>query len=303
MKIKKRTLYIIAAVIAISLAAYAVFLYINKNPYSFSDDKFHYSKFRGKLEYEMVLNFSNKTFDRYSLSFKSRSFLDYETRIYGILLMPKSTKKVPAVILLPGGGTAKESMLGRAFIMLDFGYAVLVLDQRGVGKTGGYYLDLEHDYQVFSEGKEPTQHLGVYDALRAFDVLRDLDGIDSDNIALFGESMGGRNAIIAAALDDRIKGVVAISAAGFHFVKNPSLPYSPYLLSVDPDNYIGDISPRKVFMFHGDSDKLIPLKEAQITFGRAGEPKQFYVAERCDHSYCDKMHDKLGEALGVLFEG
>ena len=30
------------------------------------------------------------------------------------------------------------------------GYAVLTIDQRGVGETGGYYLSFQDDYSVFS---------------------------------------------------------------------------------------------------------------------------------------------------------
>jgi fermentation-respiration switch protein FrsA (DUF1100 family) len=226
--------------------------------------------------------------------------MEYETYIYGLLAMPVAKTKVPGIVLLPGGGVSKEGEFSRADIMAKLGYAVLVIDQRGIGQTAGYYLNMEQDYQVFSQGNEPIQHLSVFDALRSFDVLRDIDGIDKDNIAIVGESMGGRYAIIAAALDPRLKGVIGISTSGFD-VKKDNSPYNSYLLSIDPDHYVSKISPRKVFMLHATNDTVIPMQNAKYTFNLANEPKKFYIAEGCGHGYCDAMYNALKEDLFEMF--
>jgi len=60
---------------------------------------------------------------------------------------------------------------------------------------------LEYDFKLFSESKEPVEHMMVYDALRAVDVLKQDVRIDAQRIAVIGESNGGRFAIIATALD------------------------------------------------------------------------------------------------------
>lgn len=256
---------------------------------------------RPKPEYTMSLNYTNDSVDVYSVNFKSKDFMDYKTLIYGLLFMPNNKKDVPGIVLLPGGGVGKESFITRSVEMANLGYAVLVIDQRGIGQTGGFYPSMDEDYGIFASGKEPIQHLSVYDALAAYDVLRNIKNIDSKNIAIAGESMGGRYAIIAAALEERLKGVIVISSSGFHF-KNDNQPYTPYLLSIDPDNYISKISPRPVLMLQGDNDTIVKLEDANYTFNLAKEPKRLFIAEGCGHGYCEKMSDEFTADLTILFE-
>ena len=154
----------------------------------------------------MSFNSTNGSLEIYNLAFQSRNFLNYTTKIYGLLFIPKSDKPVPGLVLLPGGSVPKENEAGLARIIANLGYAVLTIDQRGIGQTGGYYLGFQDDYKVFASGNEPVQHLSVYDALASYDVLKQIKGVDKDNMAIAGESMGGRYAIIAAAIDKRLKG-------------------------------------------------------------------------------------------------
>lgn len=302
MKIKKRDLKYAFIIIIIFLSAYFCYRYINKDPYSFEGDKFSYSANRGSSDYSMSLNQINETFDVFNINFKSKNFLENPTMIYGLLFLPKSDNNVPGLVLLPGGGVSKEAETGTAVKIAQLGYAVLTIDQRGIGQTGGYYLGYEQDYQVFSQGKEPIQHLSVYDALKSFDILRNIKGVDKENIAIMGESMGARYAIIAAALDKRIKGVITISTSGFHVKKDSSDQTNNYYLSIDPDNYISDISPRQIFMFHGTNDTMVKPESAKQTFDLAKEPKQFFTADGCGHGYCDKMYDDLKESLAKIFK-
>ena len=275
--------------------------YKNHKIYEVKENALSYSKNRGSPNYEIALQSSNVSYNVYEITYESRPLINFSTTIYALLFMPKNKENVPALLFLPAGGGAKE---GRAPLAIDLakqGYAVMTIDQRGVGQTGGYYLNFEDDYNVFIEGYEPVQHLSVYDALSAFDVLREIENIDKDNIAISGESMGGRYAIIAAALDDRIKGALIISSAGFHIKQIPSLSANPYFASIDPDNYIGKIAPRQLIMMHAENDSIISLADAQLTFSKANEPKKFYLIGGCQHGYCDKMHDALMESLKKIF--
>ena len=74
-----------------------------------------------------------------------------------------------------------------------------------------------------------------------------------------------------------------------------------YLVSVDPDNYISSISPNRVFMLHGTNDTVVPLKDAQITFDKAKEPKRFFIAANCSHGYCEKMDEEIKKDLEEMF--
>jgi uncharacterized protein len=301
MIVKKKTLRIIGLMIV--LIAAGLFLFYHLKPgeiYQFKDGSFYYSKERGKVDYNIQLKYSHDSIDVYSVSFKSRNFTSYETTIYGLLFLPAAKKNLPGLVLLPGGGGTKEGESRLATIIAKLGYAVLTIDQRGVGQTGGYYLGPQEDYGVFANGNEPIQHLSVYDALRTFDVLREIKEVDKNNIAIAGESMGGRYAVIAGGMDNRLKGVIAISTSGFH-VKNDNSVYGPYLLSIDPDHYVNKISPNYLMMLHGSNDSVVSLNDAKETFGLAKEPKNFFVAEGCNHGYCDGMHDELVRDLKLVF--
>lgn len=298
MKIKK--IYIAGIIILFILA---VFLFSRtKEPvYQFKENKMYYSQNREKPDFNIFLNYTNDSTEVYSVNFKSRDFLNYSTTIYGLVFVPRNKENVPGLVLLPGGGGTKEQESTLAMKIAKLGYAVITIDQRGVGQTGGYYLSPEQDYSFFTKGNEPIQHLSVYDALRSYDVLKEIKNVDKNNIGIAGESMGGRYAIIAAALDNSLKGAIIISSSGFH-IQNDGKVYTPYLLSIDPDNYIKDISPNHLFMLHGSNDTVVPLKEAETTFSLAKEPKKFFIAENCNHGYCDKMYYELKSDLEVLFE-
>ena len=300
MKIKKRTLKLVVLALLLLASADSLNYYLNrdKDAYRVTGDRFHYSGNRSPPKYKLSFFNSTGEVDIFAVNFESRKFLSHDARVYGLLFMPKNMEKVPGIILLPGGGVDKQGEAHLASTIAGWGYAVLTIDQRGVGETGGPYVYMQQDSEIFSSGKEPLLHLSVYDALRAFDVLKEMKNVDRNSIAVAGESMGGRYAMIAAALDKRFKGAVIISSSGFHVPKESG---NPFLLSIDPDNYIADIFPRQLFMLHGTNDTIVPLDGAELTFSLAKEPKRFFPAEGCGHGYCSAMDEELKEDLRVLF--
>src|SRR3989338_1151643 len=232
----------------------------------------------------------------------------YQSRngnIYGLLVLPTSAEELlPGVVLLPGAGVSKESELGLAKKIAGLGAAVLTIDQRGVGETNGYFPALDGDYAGFLKGQEPVQHLMVYDALRAYDLLKKAPFTDSDRVIIAGESLGGRIAVIAAAIEKDINGVLAISSAGLGFEPKGDKSKDNFLLSIDSEHYIGMITPRKLVIMHNANDSNIPLSSAIRAFSKAEEPKQFVFVNdtACNHGYCDSMYDGLVDALDYLVD-
>ena len=223
--------------------------------------------------------------------------------IYGLLVLPTSAEELlPGIILLPGAGVSKESGLGLAKKIALLDAAALVIDQRGTGETTGQINSIEQDYLDFSNAKEPSQHLMVYDALRAYDVLYSAPFVDPERIVIAGESLGGRIAVIAAAIDRNINGVLVISSAGFDFKDKGDLKKDAFIKSIDSDHYIGLIAPRRIVMMHSINDTIIYLSSAANSFSKAHEPKQFILINdtSCSHGYCDAMHDGLTAALDYL---
>jgi pimeloyl-ACP methyl ester carboxylesterase len=103
----------------------------------------------------------------------------------------------PIVILAHGlSGTRRDGLGPFAERFAAAGIAALAFDHRGFGDSGG-------EPDLF----EPGRQLEDWRAAIAF--ARGLPGIDPERVATFGSSMGGGNALAAAAGDPRVAAVVS----------------------------------------------------------------------------------------------
>ncbi len=228
------------------------------------------------------------------LTFKSEDEI-----IRGLMRFPSYGDKVPGIVVLPGAGVTKEGQQRLASDLADMGYATITIDQRNIG-----VVDLEKDLALFNEGKESSEYSMVYDALMAAEVLRDQKEVDPEKIAMLGISNGGRFAIIAAALDPKIKGVVGISTSGYGTgsidKNNVDENTFTFYRSIDPDSYIATISPRKVIMFHASDDTVVPYSMAEDTFELAREPKSMYTINGSSHGYDMSSKEDLEKELSII---
>ncbi len=234
--------------------------------------------------------------------------VQFESRgatVYGLLRIPgqRGDERIPGIVLLPGAGVSKETEQRVASELAKMGYATLTIDQRGIGESKEKVGDISSNYEAFRQGTEPPLHKIVYDALRSYDLLLERSEIDPERVAFVGESMGGRTAIIAAALEPRSRGAVGISTGGYGLGNVlPSNNLTLFQRSIDPDAYIGSISPRKLLMAHSSKDNIVDIENADRTFADAKEPKRF-VSVSCEtHGYCEEMKGKLSEGLAWIFE-
>lgn len=234
----------------------------------------------------------------YLVTFDSRG----GAKVSGLLRVPASAKKVPAVLILPGATVSKEGEQGLAQWLAGLGYASLAIDQRNMGG-----IDFQGDLGRFRAGKEPVQHMMVYDALRGFDLLRQDKRIDPYRIVIIGSSNGGRFALIAAALEPSVRGVIGISTAGYDidgFVRLGEISDPQdirFYRSVDPDRYIAKLSPRKVVLLHSINDSIIPYGQALNTFMLAKQPKKLYNFTGSSHGESSEMLPVIRQELGDMF--
>lgn len=253
-----------------------------------------YPENRGKVDVKVLKTESGSNYTLETISFQSKDYT-----VEGLLRIPSSEKKVPAVVILPGATVPKEGTQGLADMLSGMGYASLGIEQRN---RGG--VDFKYDYNLFKEGKEPVEHKMVFDALRAVDVLRQDSRIDAKRIAILGESNGGRFAIIAAALDPDIKGVVGISTSGYdtesEIVNIRDETLIRFYRSIDPDTYLKSIPPRKFVMLHSINDNIISIDLAESTFNKAKEPKQFYSVTTGTHGFNEGMREPLEKELRLM---
>jgi dienelactone hydrolase len=297
MKAKKGKTQIITAVLAILLLiviAYFLIPQVSDKWSVSSDGVLSYPENRGKIDVSVLKTESGSNYTLETISFQSKDYT-----VEGLLRIPSSEKKVPAVVLLPGATVPKEGTQGLAQILSGMGYASLGIEQRN---RGG--VDPRYDFTLFKDSKEPVEHMMVFDALRSVDVLRQDARIDPERIAVVGESNGGRFAIIAAAIDPDIKGVIGISTSGYdteaQLAGVSDETARRFYRSIDPETYLKFIPPRKFVMMHSVNDSIIALEFAENTFKKAKEPKMFYKVETGGHGFSEGMRVQFENELRLM---
>ena len=262
----------------------------------------------GLLEYRIALPSYTITSGKLeeNSSFSEVSFESRGAEIAAILRMPGhkikkqiKNQSISGIVLLPGATVTKEAEQGLARRLADMGYASITLDQRNLGG-----IDPQGDLKLFLQGQEPEEHKMVYDALAAAMILRDRPEIDRDRIIYAGESNGGRSAITACALDKQARGVLAISTCGYGAAAAIASAAGAidsdstrFYLSIDPESYLQDISPRPLVMIHSRNDTVIPYSLAERTYALGREPKSLHTVGCATHGYCEEMDIALKEEL------
>ncbi|MDA0525499.1 alpha/beta hydrolase [Methanococcoides alaskense] len=297
--LKNNNLVLVIGILLILSGLYGI-MFNQGDTWSVTEDGLLSYPERDDIQYSVIdVDDSNSNYTVSTIEYRGRS-----RTVPSLLTIPRTTtdSQIPAIVVLPGAGVTKEDEHGLSVILADMGYASIIIDQRDLGA-----IDLESDVEMFKTGVEPTQYLMIYDALKASDVLGVQPEIDASKIAMLGSSNGGRPAIIATAIDDSISGVVAISTSGYDSsaidpaqVKD-KLAYE-FFRSIDPDNYLAEISPRPFVMLNSINDSIIPYDAAQITFEKAEDPKSFTAIDSTTHGYTGLMHSHLEEGLELIFE-
>lgn len=103
-----------------------------------------------------------------------------------------------AVVMLHGSGSTRSGVLDQAAVLADHGFGVLLFDARGHGRSDGRAMDFGW--------------YGDEDASAAVSFLEAQADVDEQRIGAVGMSMGGEQAIGAAAADPRIRVVIAEGA-------------------------------------------------------------------------------------------
>ncbi len=122
-------------------------------------------------------------------------------RVFGTLRRAAGQGLRPAAILAHGFGSFRDELTGFVELarkLAGAGIASLRLDMRGCGESG-------------ESGFMRPMFDWVEDVRNAASFLETAPGIAADRIGVVGMSMGGGVACIAAALDGRLKAVVALA--------------------------------------------------------------------------------------------
>ncbi len=151
-------------------------------------------------------------------------------------------------------------------------YNVLVFDYRGYGQ---------------SEGKPEPK--GVFeDANAALNYVRTRADVDPQRLFLFGQSLGGTNAIAVVGAGNRAGVKAAAIESTFYSyssIANDKFKGAGLFVSdtYAAANYVAAVSPIPLLFIHGTADQVIPLAHSRRLLADAGEPKRLIEVPGAGH--------------------
>jgi fermentation-respiration switch protein FrsA (DUF1100 family) len=197
----------------------------------------------------------------------------------------------PAIIICHGLGANKSDFTELAVYLSRRGYAVLLFDFRAHGESEGSTTSLGYHEQE--------------DVLAALDYLKTRHDVDPGRIGIYGFSLGGATAILAAVKSHGFRALVVDSAftslrdqaktAVTDFYHLPSFPFLPLVVfayevyfrtpvdAISPVGSIAMLASTPILIIAGDGDKLIPSENGRRLYMVAREPKEIWIISGADH--------------------
>lgn len=221
---------------------------------------------------------------------------------------PAAGAKVPAVVLIHGGG-------GTAFaewaeLWAKRGYAAIAMDLAGTRPIPGKNPHDRKNRERLSDGgpgqgddekfgsidKAPGEqwpYHAVANAILAHSLIRSFEGVDVDRTAVTGISWGGYLTCIVAGLDNRFKAAVPVYGCGFlhdnsawlsRFKKMSPQQRDRWVELWDPSRYLPAVSMPILFV-NGTNDFAYPLDSYMKSYNAVPAPKQLCITVKMPHGH------------------
>lgn len=173
------------------------------------------------------------------------------------------------------------------------GFNVFVFDYRGYGK---------------SEGTPSIAGL-CSDSRAALEYVRKRRDVDASRLFVFGQSLGGANAIAAVNTANR-SGIcaMAIEATFYSYstIAHDKLPGAGWLVGnhYSAARHVGSLAPIPLLFIHGTGDGVIPVNHTKRLYAKASEPKHMILVPGGGHiDAMTPVHgDKYRNELVDFFE-
>jgi dipeptidyl aminopeptidase/acylaminoacyl peptidase len=207
-------------------------------------------------------------------------------------------KNGAAIILLHGYQSSHIQMIPLARILMDEDFGVILPDFRGQGAS---------ESSLITFGKNE-----ILDVQAAYEFLLQQPEVDSQKIAVFGNSMGGSVAILYSASNPAIKATIAQSPLTsvrdligrntrqtFGITSGIMAPLIQFWIEqrihtsldqLEPIQKIHAISPRPVFILMGGKDQIVDPQSVKLLYNAAGEPKKLWYDEGVGHLEFQMVH-------------
>lgn len=203
------------------------------------------------------------------------------TRLFGWFIAAEGNP-VGTIIHLHGSDANISYTIRNSHWLSEYGFNVFAFDYRGYGRSEG----------------EPSRQGVLDDAVAAIEYVRSRSDVEANRIGLWGQSLGGQLAIVAAhkAGPSVIGAVVAEATYGSHShqAKDKMAQMGPLWLiqwavwlttsdRFDAEQVVGDLSPTPVLIVHGTADRGVLPYQGERLFAAAIEPKEIWRIEGAEH--------------------
>lgn len=197
----------------------------------------------------------------------------------------------PTILYFHGNAGNLASRSERVRRYVSRGYGVMLMSYRGYsGSTGS-----------------PSERANIADAKLAYDALIS-DGIDPEDIIIYGESLGSGVAVQVAA-DNEIGGLVLdapyttiVDVAALAY---PYLPVRPFVFDrYESIRYLPRVK-APLLVLHGEEDRVIPVEMGKAVYAAANAPKEIATFPHAGHSdhHLYGSYDELFRWIDALMKG
>ena len=208
---------------------------------------------------------------------------------------PESAGPWPAMVILHGAGSSKESHADFGRACAANGWAAVSFDQRGHGESG----DLMSPAALGDVGRMAA-------------LLASRPGVDPARVCVRGSSFGGYLAIHAAATEDSIAGAIAICPASEDGLRRglrdgalemradvPAL--DAWLAEHDLREVVAALAGKPLILLHAQGDERVPYAWSEELYERAGEASRLVVMPGGHHRSI--QHDPELQAMALRWLG
>ncbi|MBC6367289.1 acetylxylan esterase [Algoriphagus sp. AK58] len=246
---------------------------------------------------------STDAVDVYHVNFRNIG----NSRVYGVLTMPKQSGKYPAILQVPGAGirpyAGDLAKAAKGAIVLQIGIHGIPIDlapevysNLSSGALNGYW-------NINIQDKDIYYYKRVYlGCIRAVDFLVSMSQFDGQNLAVQGGSQGGALSIVTAALDSRVKYLSAFypamsdmtgylhgRAGGWpHMFAESNRKYYNFPKAVETIGYYDVVNFARIlktpgFYSWGYNDDTCPPTSYYSAYNQIKAPKEVFVVPETGH--------------------
>jgi cephalosporin-C deacetylase-like acetyl esterase len=243
------------------------------------------------------------------------------SRLYGVLSVPKKEGRYPALLLVPGAGIRPYSgdvtRAEKGAITFQIGIHGIpvtmekeVYDNLSAGGLAGYPI-------INLDNRDLYYYKRVYlGCVRAIDLIYSLPQFDGERLAVTGGSQGGALSIVAAALDPRIKylgafypalsdmtGYLQGRAGGWpHMFAETSQVSHRKPEKIETSYYYDVVNfarQLKVPGFYswGYNDEVCPPTSMHAVYNVIKAPKELFIVPETGHWTYPEQNEKMDEWL------